>query len=296
MLFGERMTRSKYLTIIAVALTAVIGTTAAVSCDTITDIAATTKEKATTIKEQAASLNIGTVKGIYVGPETPYDPFSWLRHDERHYFFVLVEPTNAEANKTYVVSLYVEGQLRQKNHVSWNQAELNVKTAKYVMFDLITEDEWKAYSPGYFLPPSPDSWPQNLLTEIQKNYPTKSLPSSICNATITSEESYLPNNNKLQPDLKLERLSIIPQQAHINETVIITIWVVNETGDNIDATTNLEINGQLEETKTISNCPQRYNSQCTVKIGCPITFFTKKTQPGTYNIDIGGQKGTFTIK
>jgi hypothetical protein len=289
------MTRSKYLTIVVAALMAVIGTTAAVSCDTITDIAATTKEKAITIKEQAASLNIGIVKGIYVGPQTPYNPFGDNWRDERHYFFVLVKPTNAEANKTYTISLYIEGQLRQKNYISWNQPELNVATEKYVRFDLITEEEWKAYSQSYFLPPSPSD-PQEILSYIQMNYPTKSLPLSICNATITSEESYLPNNNKLQPDLKLERLSIIPQQAHINETVIITIWVVNETGDNIDATTNLEINGQLEETKTISNCPQRYNPQCTVKIGCPITFFTKKTQPGTYNIDIGGQKGTFTIK
>jgi hypothetical protein len=289
------MTRSKYLTIVVAALMAVIGTTAAVSCDTITDIAATTKEKAITIKEQAASLNIGIVKGIYVGPQTPYNPFGDNWRDERHYFFVLVKPTNAEANKTYTISLYIEGQLRRKNYISWNQPELNVATEKYVRFDLITEEEWKAYSQSYFLPPSPSD-PQEILSYIQMNYPTKSLPLSICNATITSEESYLPNNNKLQPDLKLERLSIIPQQAHINETVIITIWVVNETGDNIDATTNLEINGQLEETKTISNCPQRYNPQCTVKIGCPITFFTKKTQPGTYNIDIGGQKGTFTIK
>jgi hypothetical protein len=290
MLFGELMTRSKYLTIIAAALMVVIGTTA-VSCDTITDIAATTKEKATTIKEQAASLYIGTVKGIYVGPETPYDPFSWLRHDERHYFFVLVEPTNAEADKTYVVSLYVEGQLRQKNHISWNKAELNVKTSKYVLFDLITEDEWKAYSPGYFLPPSPDSWPQNLLTEIQKNYPTKSLPSSICNATITSEEPYLPNNNKLQPDLKLERLSIKPQQASANETVVITIWQINESTEKGNTVIDLKINGQLEQTKTVDNCPRQYNP-----MGCRVVFTVSKSQPGTYNVDIGGQKGSFTIK
>jgi hypothetical protein len=300
------MTGSKYLAIIAIILMAVINIISTVSCDNIATVITTAKEQITSsvtiakenigsfTKTQISLPNIGIIKGIYVGPQTPYNPFSYFG-PEKHYFFVLVEPTNAEPNKNYRVSLYEKGQLRQNEYISWNQPELNVKTAKYVLFDLITEDEWKAYSPNYFLPPSPDT-PQNMLNEINSNYPTESLSPSIFEATITLEESYLPNNNKLQPDLKLERLSIIPQQAHINETVIITIWVVNETGDNIDATTNLEINGQLEETKTISNCPQRYNPQCTVKIGCPITFFTKKTQPGTYNVDIGGQKGTFTIK
>jgi hypothetical protein len=272
------MTGSKYLTIIAVALTAAIGITAAVSCDTITDIAATTKE-------QAASLGIGTVKGIYVGPETPYDAFSWLRHDERHYFFVLVEPTNAEASRTYIVSLYVEGQLRQKNHLSWNQAELNVNTAKYVLFDLITEDEWQAYSPEHFLPPSPDL-PQNLLTEIQSNYPTKSLSPSICNATIT-----------LEPIFELEGLSIEPQQASVEQPIIIKIAVVNNGDKSGEYNAVLKINGQVVQTAVVTVCGKL--NQC---INRKVVIFTvndteyTRIQPGTYIVDIGGQKGSFTIK
>lgn len=277
------MTRSKYLTIIAITLMAVIHIIATVSCSILTDIAATTKE-------QATSLDIGIVKGIYVGPQTPYNPFGDNWRDERHYFFVLVKPTNAEANKTYTISLYIEGQLRQKNYISWNQPELNVATEKYVRFDLITEEEWKAYSQSYFLPPSPSN-PQEILSYIQMNYPTKSLPSSICNATITSEESYLPNNNKLQPDLKLERFSIKPQQASVNETVVITIWQINESTEKGNTVIDLKINGQLEQTKTVDNCPRQYNP-----MGCRVVFTVSKSQPGTYNVDIGGQKGTFTIK
>jgi hypothetical protein len=165
-----------------------------------------------------------------------------------------------------------------------------VKTAKYVLFDLITEDEWKAYSPDYFLPPSPDL-PQNLLTEIQSNFPTKSLPPSICSATITLEEPYLPKNNKSQSGLTLERLSIKPQQASVDETVVIKIWRINESTEEVSTIINLKINGQLEQSKAVPNCPREYNP-----LGCPVQFMVSKSQPGTYNVDIGGQKGTFTVK
>jgi hypothetical protein len=285
------MIRSKYLTIIAITIMAVINTIATVSCNNIATIVKTAKEQIASFTEtQISSFNIGIVKGIYVGPQTPYNPFGDNWRDERHYFFVLVKPTNAEANKTYIVSLYVDGQLRQKNYISWNQPELNVATEKYVRFDLITEEEWNAYSQSYFLPPSTSN-PQEILSYIQMNYPTKSLPSSICNATITSEESYLPNNNKLQPDLNLEHLSIKPQQASVNETVVITIWQINESTEKGNTVIDLKINGQLEQSKTVDNCPRQYNP-----MGCRVVFTVSKSQPGTYNVDIGGQKGTFTIE
>jgi hypothetical protein len=117
------------------------------------------------------------------------------------------------------------------------------------------------------------------------------LPSSICNATITSEESYLQNNNEVQPDLKLERLSIKPQQASVNETVVITIWQINESTEKGNTVIDLKINGQLEQSKTVDNCPRQYNP-----MGCRVVFTVSKSQPGTYNVDIGGQKGTFTIE
>ena len=182
------MIRSKYLTIIAITLIAVINTFATISCSTITTIATTIKEQKSQIisstKSQITSLNIGVVRGIYVGSEWVWH--GWVQY-EKHYFFVLVEPTNAKADEVYTVSLYVEEKLRQRNYVSWNQPELNVKTEKYVLFDLITENEWKAYSPKHSKPISYEGMPQSWQDELRSSFSTESLPSSICNATITLE-------------------------------------------------------------------------------------------------------------
>jgi len=190
------MVRSKYLTIIAVTLIAVINTITTISCSNIATIVPTVKEQiassVTIAKEKIGSFaktqislpNIGIIKGIYVDSEWVWH--GWVQY-EKYYFFVLVEPTNAKADEVYTVSLYVEEKLRQRNYVSWNQPELNVKTEKYVLFDLITENEWKAYSPKHSKPISYEGMPQSWQDELRSSFSTESLPSSICNATITLE-------------------------------------------------------------------------------------------------------------
>jgi hypothetical protein len=179
------MIRSKYLTIIAIMLIVIINAIATVSCNNVATIVTTAKEKIGSFSKTQISLsNIGIVKGIYVGSEWVWH--GWVQY-EKHYFFVLVEPTNAKADEVYTVSLYVEEKLRQRNYVSWNQPELNVKTEKYVLFDLITENEWKAYSPKHSKPISYEGMPQSWQDELRSSFSTESLPSSICNATITLE-------------------------------------------------------------------------------------------------------------
>jgi hypothetical protein len=62
-----------------------------------------------------------------------------------YYLYVGLKPTgNAIADKTYVVSLYEKGSLRDGAVVQWNQPELNVLKEKSVHFPL-SEQEWDAY-------------------------------------------------------------------------------------------------------------------------------------------------------
>jgi uncharacterized membrane protein len=81
-------------------------------------------------------------------------------------------------------------------------------------------------------------------------------------------------------------MSVSPQQAAANQLVTISTNVVN-TGDeagNLNVT--LKINSQVEQTRMVSVGPQGTQ---------PVKFTVTKAQPGTYAIDIGGQKGTFTV-
>jgi YVTN family beta-propeller protein len=81
-------------------------------------------------------------------------------------------------------------------------------------------------------------------------------------------------------------MSVSPQQAAANQLVTISTNVVN-TGDeagNLNVT--LKINSQVEQTRMVSVGPQGTQ---------PVKFTVTKAQPGTYTIDIGGQKGSFIV-
>ena len=88
------------------------------------------------------------------------------------------------------------------------------------------------------------------------------------------------------PDLKLKYLNINPQQAYANEPVGILTNVVNEGGTTGSYTVTLKIDGQVEQTKTVTVGPH---------VAHPVTFSVYKSQPGTYDVDISGQRGSFTI-
>ena len=81
-------------------------------------------------------------------------------------------------------------------------------------------------------------------------------------------------------------LSVNPQQTTANQPVTITTNVVN-TGDEAgNYNVVLKINGQVEQTRMVGVGPQGTQ---------PVKFTVVKSQPGTYTVDIAGQKGSFTV-
>jgi outer membrane protein assembly factor BamB len=86
--------------------------------------------------------------------------------------------------------------------------------------------------------------------------------------------------------MSLQYLNINPQQTSANRPVTVLTNVVN-TGDEAGSlNVALKINGQVEQTRMVSVGPQATQ---------PVKFTITETQPGTYSVDIGGEKGSFTI-
>ncbi|MBC8275561.1 MAG: hypothetical protein H8E40_11425 [Chloroflexi bacterium] len=86
--------------------------------------------------------------------------------------------------------------------------------------------------------------------------------------------------------MSLQYLSVTPQQTGIGQPVTITTNMSN-TGDEAgNYNVALKINGQLEQQKMVSVGPQGTQ---------PVKFTVAKSQPGTYTVDIAGQKGSFTV-
>ncbi|MCJ7515489.1 MAG: hypothetical protein MUO89_05935, partial [Dehalococcoidia bacterium] len=95
----------------------------------------------------------------------------------------------------------------------------------------------------------------------------------------------LPTQLKLD-QMSVQYLSINPQQAAANQPVTISTNVVN-TGDNaVNYSIALKINELVEQTRMVSVGPRTTQ---------PVKFTVARAQPGTYSVDIGGQKGSFTI-
>jgi hypothetical protein len=86
--------------------------------------------------------------------------------------------------------------------------------------------------------------------------------------------------------MSVQYLSVSPQQATANQPVTISTNVVNSGGEAGNLSVALKINGQVEQTRMVSVGPQGTQ---------PVKFTVTKAQPGTYTVDIGGQKGSFTI-
>ncbi len=86
--------------------------------------------------------------------------------------------------------------------------------------------------------------------------------------------------------LSVQYLSVNPQQTYANQPVTITTNVVN-TGDEAgNYNVALKINGQAEQSRTVSVGPQSTQ---------PVKFTVTKAQAGTYTVGIAGQKGSFII-
>jgi len=88
------------------------------------------------------------------------------------------------------------------------------------------------------------------------------------------------------PQMSVQYVSVNPQQTYANQPVTITTNVVN-TGDEAgNLNVALKINGQLEQSRMVSVGPQGTQ---------PVKFTVVKAQPGTYNVDIQGEIGSFTV-
>ncbi|MFC2049829.1 SBBP repeat-containing protein [Chloroflexota bacterium] len=113
--------------------------------------------------------------------------------------------------------------------------------------------------------------------------------------TITSGAAPAPAASRVSPtpprplnpaQLSMLYLSVNPQQTSAGQPVTITTNVVN-TGDEAgNYNVVLKINGQVEQTRMVGVGPQGTQ---------PVKFTVAKSQPGTYTVDIAGQKGSFTI-
>jgi len=86
--------------------------------------------------------------------------------------------------------------------------------------------------------------------------------------------------------LSVQYLSISPQQAYPSQAVTITTNVANSGGSTGSLNLVLMVNGKAEQTKFVTLGPRGTQ---------PVNFTLTKAQPGIYNVDIGGQKGSFTV-
>jgi hypothetical protein len=84
----------------------------------------------------------------------------------------------------------------------------------------------------------------------------------------------------------VKNMNINPEQAYTGQPITISANMAND-GDVVGGyVASLTINDKLEQTKlgTVEG-----------HSAVPVNFTISRSQPGTYTIDIGGQKGTFTV-
>jgi hypothetical protein len=96
----------------------------------------------------------------------------------------------------------------------------------------------------------------------------------------------MPRRIPTPAQMSVQYLSVSPQQTSANQPVTITTNVVNTGGEAGNLNVALKINEQVEQSRMVSVGP--HGTQ-------PVKFTVTKAQPGTYTVDIGGQKGSFTI-
>ena len=86
--------------------------------------------------------------------------------------------------------------------------------------------------------------------------------------------------------MSVQYICVNPQHVYANQPVTISTNVVNTANQAGNYYLSSKINGNVEQTKSVSAGP--YSAQ-------PVKFTVTKAQPGTYTIDIGGQNASFTV-
>ena len=84
----------------------------------------------------------------------------------------------------------------------------------------------------------------------------------------------------------ISNVTINPAHAQPDQEITVAAKVTNTGGTTGNYDVTLKIDGQVEQTKTVTVGPH---------VAHPVTFSVYKSQPGTYDVDIGGQRGSFTV-
>ena len=103
---------------------------------------------------------------------------------------------------------------------------------------------------------------------------------------------YNENFFRLPPERKhvsfeLSGLKINPTKAYIGELVAITVTVKNPGFSTLTQTISLKVNGEVEDQKTVTLNPGQ---------SLDLTFTVSKSVAGSYNVEIDGLKGSFTVE
>ena len=105
--------------------------------------------------------------------------------------------------------------------------------------------------------------------------------------TESSESQELSLTVQPEPQFRVSNLEITPSEASTGEEVTVSVEVENIGEVAGTYTVVLEINGQAEEQKDV-----------TLAIGAieTVTFKVTKDEEGTFNVDVDGRTGSFTVK
>jgi hypothetical protein len=87
-------------------------------------------------------------------------------------------------------------------------------------------------------------------------------------------------------EVNFNYINVQPTVASVNQPVTVVANVANSGTLEGGFTANLQINGQIEQTKMGTVAGNTY---------VPVEFTIVKDTPGTYNVDIGGQTTSFTV-
>ena len=87
-------------------------------------------------------------------------------------------------------------------------------------------------------------------------------------------------------ELTVTSLDLMPERVKPGEPVTITAEVTNTGGCEGSYTLNLTINGEAEQTRTVTLAPQATET---------VTFAITREEPGSYSVSIDGLTDEFTV-
>ena len=110
------------------------------------------------------------------------------------------------------------------------------------------------------------------------------------NITMDSDKNVIANFMLLELEepasFEMSPPNISPEQVQPNQQVRISINITNSGGGVGNCEAVLYINGQIEDSQTVSVSPGSART---------VVFSVTKATPGTYTVSLGGQQGQFTV-